>query len=614
MKKHGYSILSNVLYLLKCIYADNKILLILLAIEALCTVVTPVFGIYLPKIAVDLVTEGADTQRIFMTLGIFAAFMMMANIVQNTAGKAKSIYSYNMWFILLRKITKKSYTCDYENIESAEGHTRYQKALNTIKGGAHQSAITIMIDSMLGIFTSSVCFIVYSSVLSFLSPFMVLFLILLTAINFAASASARKYEENQRDKVSKLDKKLRYIESGSQDINAGKDTRIYKMKDWFTPLRIAVMDEYLSIKRKIMNRYFYMGITHAVVLLLRDGVSYSYLIYKVLNGGISIGDFVLFFGAITGFSGFINKIADNVNSINGASVKINDLRDFLERSDSPAPPQPEKLPSSYSAMSVSFRDVDFSYGDKKILDKFNMEISAGEKIALVGVNGAGKTTIVKLLCGFYTPDSGEILINGININKFIKEDLFKLFSAVFQDITILPFTIAENISMSGINKSDSKKIWECLEMADLDKAIKKYEKGINSPITKIFDEDGAVLSGGQQQKLLMARALYKNAPILILDEPTAALDPIAESETYEKFHELSKGKTALYISHRLASTRFCDRIMFLKNGKVAEAGTHAELMAKAGEYANMFQIQSNYYNKNRNGTEADADEYFSQKL
>jgi ABC-type multidrug transport system fused ATPase/permease subunit len=278
---------------------------------------------------------------------------------------------------------------------------------------------------------------------------------------------------------------------------------------------------------------------------------------------------------------------------------MNDARSFFETSDSPEPENPAELPPLDSAISISFRNVDFSYSEesRKILDNFNLEIKAGEKIALVGVNGAGKTTIVKLLCGFYTVDSGEVLINGIDVKDFRKQDLFKLFSAVFQDIVIMPFTIGENVSMAAIDESDRDKIWESLETAGLREAIEKYKDGIDAPMTREIVENGVILSGGQQQKLLMARALYKNAPLLILDEPTAALDPIAESETYEQFHNLSESKTALFISHRLASTRFCNRIIFFKDGKIAEIGTHAELMQKGGEYANMFEIQSHYYKK-----------------
>jgi len=600
-EKQLHSVLNNVFYLLKDIYASTKILFILMLIEVVCAIFTPLFGIYLPKIAVDLVTQQANVQKVFMTLGLFVLAMMAVNILQSVSGISKYAYSNNMRNYYFRKLSMKSFTCDYKNIESADGRTRYEKAKQCFNGG-DWSGSSRMIDCMLSIFTSAVSFILYSSVLSLLNPLIIVFLAALTVINFLASAWARKFDERYRDKSSELSRKLWYVQSGSGDIKAGKDTRLYSMKPWFMTLRDNLLSEYFALKRKIQNRYYMSGVVHGLTLLLRDGAAYAYLIYMVSNGRVTIGNFVLFFGAIAGFSGFINTIAENINTINGANVQMNDARAFLECSDAPEPENPAELPPLNSAVSISFRNVDFSYSEEsgKILDNFNLEIKAGEKIALVGVNGAGKTTIVKLLCGFYTPDSGEVLINGVNIKNFRKQDLYKMFSAVFQDIVIMPFTVGENVSMTAIDDSDRDKIWKSLETAGLRRDIEKYEDGIDAPMLKNFDENGIVLSGGQQQKLLMARALYKDAPLLILDEPTAALDPIAESETYEMFHSISKSKTALYISHRLASTRFCDRIIFLKDGKTAEMGSHAELMKKGGEYAKMFEIQSHYYNKKEN--------------
>jgi len=598
-EKPKYSVLNNAAYLLKDIYKCSKILFALLFVEMICSIISPMFWIYLPKIAVDLVSGRADVQKIIITLGIFALAMVAINITQNFCSCTKYVYKNNMRFeCYFKKILEKSLNCDYVNLESAEGQIRRQKAMNCFQMG-DGSGSTVMIEMMIGIVSSAICFGLYSSLISLLNPLIILFLAILTLANFGASEMARKYDEKHRDKSSEFDRKLWYIESDAQDVSAGKDVRVYGMKHWFVSLRDRIFADYRALKRDINNRYFASAIAHLVVLLIRDGVSYGYLIWLVSNGNISIGEFVLYFGAITGFSGFIGSIAESVSKINSASVSMGHARDFLEYSDSPEPKNPVDPPDLTSTVSISFKNVDFSYSAEsgKILDGFDMEIKSGAKVALVGVNGVGKTTIVKLLCGFYYPDSGEISINGINIKNFRKKDLFKLISAVFQDIAIFPFTVAENISMQTQEETDFDRVWQCLEKAGLSEDLKKYENGIKSPMTKQFDENGVVLSGGQQQKLLMARALYKDAPILILDEPTAALDPIAESETYEKFHELSKDKTAVYISHRLASTRVCDCIAFLKNGRIAESGTHDELMQKNGEYANMFEIQSHYYKK-----------------
>lgn len=247
-------------------------------------------------------------------------------------------------------------------------------------------------------------------------------------------------------------------------------------------------------------------------------------------------------------------------------MQINSMREFLDYTDDPEPDQPLE-PADLTDSSIEFQDVCFSYRPgEPVLNHLSFKVHAGEKATLVGINGAGKTTVVKLLCGFYQPDSGRILIGGKDIRSLRKADLQKLFSAVFQDVYIPPFTVAENVSMQEADKTDKRRVRDCLAKAGLWEKISMCEKGMDTPMTKEIT-DGLVLSGGQQQKLLLARALYKDAPILILDEPTAALDAIAESQTYQQFYQTARQKTTLYISHRLASTRFCDKIAFLSGGR-----------------------------------------------
>ena len=246
---------------------------------------------------------------------------------------------------------------------------------------------------------------------------------------------------------------------------------------------------------------------------------------------------------------------------------------------------------------IEFRNVSFSYGqaEPEIFRNLNLTIRPGEKIALVGANGAGKTTLVKLLCGLYEPDEGQILIGGVDRNLFPREEIYRLFSAVFQEQLILPFTVGENLAMDRAERIDGRRAWEALNKAGLGDLFRQRGIGLKSYMTKVMMENGVELSGGERQRFLLARALYKDGPILVLDEPTAALDPIAESRIYARYNQYSQGKTALFISHRLASTRFSDRIVLLEKGRIAEMGTHEELMRAQGAYAKMYEIQSSYY-------------------
>lgn len=595
--KLHFSIFENVLFILKDVLKYYKPLMALLVIEAVLGVVTPLLGIYLPKLAVELVTTKQDLHRAILLLIIFTIVFTIAVTLQSVAASAKYQYQQNMGWHYMRELFFKTLNCDYLLLESAIGHTQYQKARRSVEGG-ESAGTSVMISSMLSLFTGTMSFILFSSIIATLNPLIILLVVCISAVNYFALRHAKNYEQNNKNELAKLENKLDYIENTCGDVKAAKDVRIYALPGWFIFMHGQLTGAYTLLKKKIQNRHFISSAVNAVTLLLRDGVAYAYLIWCVTHRQIAIDNFVLYFGAITGLSGWISQVVSNLNAISSANLKINDMREFLENTNAPESDNPQELPKFGSGVSIEFRDVCYSYNkdSKNILHHFNLKIEPGETLALVGVNGAGKTTIVKLLCGFYRPDSGEILINGLDIKTLKKKELFKMFSVIFQDIMLFPFTVAENISMRTETEVDKERVAECLNKVGLTDEINKYGKGIDSMMTKYLDSNGIMLSGGQQQKLLMARSLYKDAPILVLDEPTAALDPIAESEVYESFHTFTKGKTAIFISHRLASTRFCDKIIMLSEGKVIEAGTHEELIKKQGAYADMFNIQSQYYN------------------
>ena len=307
----------------------------------------------------------------------------------------------------------------------------------------------------------------------------------------------------------------------------------------------------------------------------------------------------MYFTAVSTFTNWVTGILQEVTKLHQESLDITCVREFLEYPEAfrfeEGMPVPKAEGYELRLENVSFR---YPKADKDTIHNLNLTIHAGEKLAIVGLNGAGKTTLVKLLCGLLDPTEGKVLLNGQDIRKMNRREYYGLFSAVFQEFSVLNVTIAENITQTRDN-IDWQKVHSCIEKAGLSETIAELPDGLNTHVGREVYLDGVLFSGGQTQRLMLARALYKDGPILLLDEPTAALDPIAENDIYMKYNDMTKGKTSMFISHRLASTRFCDRIIFVSDGRITEEGTHESLLAKNGEYAKLFEVQSRYYQEGR---------------
>lgn len=325
---------------------------------------------------------------------------------------------------------------------------------------------------------------------------------------------------------------------------------------------------------------------------------YYILIVEVLHKDLSIGNFTLFIGLCAAFSAALSDFYAAVGDIQRYSMQTDDFRTFM---DFPTEEVGEYLDIEkvleQGVPTFEFKNVSFRYegAEKYALENLNLSFPAGQRLAVVGLNGAGKTTFIKLLLRLYDVTEGEILLNGINIKCFRRADYYKVFAPVFQNVEVFAFPMGENISMENPSETDKEKARKCADLAGLKEKVDKLEKGIDTELLKVVYEDGVDLSGGEKQKLALARALYKDSPVIVLDEPTAALDALAEYELYQNFDSMIQEKSAVYISHRLSSTRFCDVIAMFANGKMIEYGTHEELLAKNGAYAELFNVQAQYY-------------------
>lgn len=598
-KTKRYGVISDILWIFGLIKKYSPLALFLAVVEIIMRVLLPFLSIILSKAAVDIVT--GDTG---MNLNIFILLLFVYIVVKAASAGTdggKYIPCNDMRFLLLSEIFLKSQKVAYQCGEGGENKKIYNKAVDTLGNEGDIGATSNLINRTVSIIINILCFVLYSGVIGSLNLFMLAVVIILSLINCYAQDYGMKYYESVRKESAELNSKYYCIRGNMGNTSMAKDVRMFDMDNWLSKLRdniIGKITDFNIKKGKVTSRVEKIGF---LISMLCDMTVYIYLINKAVQGSITAGEFVMYFGAVAGFSSFVGNITHDMLELGNAAKKADDIRKYFdlpdEQMDDGEGTKELKIP-----LEIEFRDVSFSYKSDdedrenlKIFEHFNLKINSGEKIALVGVNGAGKTTLVKLLTGMYEPDEGCILINGIDRNRFARSEFYKLFSVVFQEYFILPFKISENVSLKRAVDADDEKVLDALEKAGLKQYFDSRNITPERYITKSMHKNGIELSGGQNQRLLLARALYKDAPVLVLDEPTAALDPIAESEIYNSYVKYTDKKTAIFISHRFASTRFSDRIIMLEKGKVIEQGTHEELMQMNGRYAQMFEVQSSYY-------------------
>ncbi|MBQ6844370.1 MAG: ABC transporter ATP-binding protein [Agathobacter sp.] len=492
-------------------------------------------------------------------------------------------------------LESKRRTMSYPYMESSTIEKQYNDAeLCTRSNWDSSQAIWTTLTDLLKAIVGCV---IYISLLSHIHVSLLLIIIITSVINFYASKHFSEWEYRHKDEFAEYNNQCYYISEQAQNRKLAKDLRIFGMQPWLNELHTKGLRLTHAFTAK-RNQQETIGEAIGFVLsFLRNGIAYIFLIVQVLNANMSAAEFLLYFNAIGNFTTWVTTILTQVETLHKQSLELCRFREFIELPELFLFEEGTSiLPDNTKEYEIKLKNVSFIYpeSDHYIFRNLNLTIHPGEKLAIVGLNGAGKTTLVKLICGLYDPTEGEVLLNGVNIKQYNRRDYYKHFSAVFQQFSILDAPIEVNIAQSVFD-IDEARIEDVLEKAGLTEKISTLSNGIKSNVGRYIYEDGIELSGGETQRLMLARALYKDAPILVLDEPTAALDPIAENDIYMKYNEMTKNRTSLFISHRLASTRFCDRIVFLADETIAEEGTHTSLMELGGDYADLFEVQSKYY-------------------
>lgn len=602
-KKPTHSVFSNFAWSLKMLLKYSKAAFFITALFIPINIGLRYLEIYLPSLVVSEITNGQTLTHSLLSIGIVMLLIMLGNIIVQALGHIRNstlgIYRYKMTDL----VTRKQLSMFYQTYEQKEVRDLANRASNATQMWDGVQPLTDIVYSGFGMIENLLGYILFGSVISFASPWLVPILTVAPIVNILSVKAYNKWEYAHRSKMTDLNQKLGHVEELPDDFAAAKDIRIYSMASWLRECYRDLSDQRSKWDRNVVKKSFLSRIADLVVILIRDGGAYALLIHMFYSGEIGIDEFVLYFAAISSFASWVGSIISCWNKANTVSLKLCDFRDFVDYPEYDGSGIAKAADHMNTVPEIEFKNVSFRYdgAEQDTIHDLSLKIKSGEKLALVGLNGAGKTTLVKLLCGLYRPTSGEIFFNGIPLSDFKREDYYKLISPVFQEIRTAFFSLAETVSGKSTAETDLEKAETCMRQAGLGAKIDALPDGIHTKLNKKVHENGTELSGGEAQKLMLARALYKDAPLLILDEPTAALDPIAESKIYNEFNVMAKNKTSLFISHRLASTSFCDRIILLEKGSITEEGTHQELMAANGTYKGLFDIQSCWYKEDMEG-------------
>ncbi len=594
-RKPKYGMFSCVAYIYRLLWKTERELVFVGFLTIPFTLGMAALELYLSPLVVRSLEEaGAFSTVTLIILGLMLSSLVLSLGEGWLRQKINLAEGYVMGEVLYI-VKETGMNMDYGLAFDPEVRTLERRAVAAVENN-HTAAVHFPMDFAE---MAAIClkFALFGTVISMLSPWIILLLAAGCFINYFVSKWKEKNDLPIYDARWMIHKKINYLcFDVAREESCAKDVRLYPFGDYFKLLGRKLMGQYRAETEKLVWRNLLTAALSYLIVLIRDGAAYLFLISKVVAGEMDAASFLLYFGAITSLSGVIDSILDRWVHVFSGAMQVSDIRAYqdvkgtLNGGEGIAPPK--------GAFSIEFRNVSYKYpeGEGNVLENISFKLKAGEKIALVGLNGAGKTTLTRLMSGLLLPTKGEILINGHNILDYNREELYALFGLVPQNYHLLPMSIARNIACSQDGEEvEEEKLQRCIALAGLTEKVDSLPLKADTLLNRQVNSEAVSLSGGEIQKLLLARLLYREPKCIILDEPTAALDPIAEDRMYRKYNEITDGATAVFISHRLASTRFCDRIFLLDGARFAECGTHEELMAAGKKYRELFDLQSRYY-------------------
>lgn len=570
---------------------NDPLYILVIILNALAPAAATIVNIFVPMIFINQITDPKPAADFIKIVLLLIIGKILLESLERLLSREEFVRRQGINDYLTFELAKKAMDLTYQNIENPHTLDLKEKANAAINMGAIHNLLSCLKD----IITSVATMIGTALVIISFSPYLVGFSILISFLIILVNGKESSYTSKFDLEIVNVNRRFSYYFSLMASPHYQKEIRVFDLGDMLQSKTQGYLDQMMDGFEDKFGFEANMGAIKIFLESILRLVSYTYVAMRTLSSAygpqISFGSFSAIIGAnenfMTSFQTMFSELAGFIMSL----ANLEPLYDFYVLDSD----EEENLEIAEDFQSLEFKNVTFTYpgSDRKIIDDLSFKINKGEKISIVGVNNAGKTTIVKILLRFFDIDSGEILYNGVNIKKISKKSLYEKISGVFQDFSIMPFTIKENIIANKAfseNKTD-----EIIKQLDLDQKIKELTRGINTYLNKDIYENATDLSLGQKQKLAIARALYQDADFLILDEPTASLDPLAESKIYEHFNEMTRGKTAIFISHRMSSSRFTDKILLLDGGKAAAFDSHENLMAYDNLYSKLYNAQAQYF-------------------
>ena len=606
IQSHKYGMINNFIYAIKTSWKYNKVFIIVILAFGIFSALNMLIGVYLPKIALEMVSMGVTVKKMIIVLSLVGVIMLVMGLIIQKLDVTGDYGFDKVQYKLMGSYLNKVFTTDFKNMENPDFLDLTNRAKRALYYGAGFHGYCMRMKDATSHFLTTV---LAGAAIVFIHPLLVVVLALLSFIRYKEFNNTMEWGKREfRDVMEGNWRKHYYLAQTTRDFNFAKDIRLFGMANWIEKIWKDINTVFFKACNWHHNGWIMSEVRMSTYRLIQNVLLYSALIYMVFERGMSISDFVLYIGLVETFSVATSDLFANLVWMNMNKMQMDDFRTFMDWKEDE--PDAEKKEGTITDIHLegyefTFENVSFRYPghEKFVLKNLNLTIKAGMKLAIVGINGAGKTTLTKLLMRLYEPTKGRILLNGTDVKMYDRTAYQKIFAPVFQNVEVFSYPIWENVSMREREDTDMDIVNYALERSGLDKKIEKLEKGVETQLLKIFDVKGIDLSGGERQRLAMARALYQDRSVIVLDEPTAALDALAEDKMYQEFNKMVEGKISIFISHRLSSTRFCDRIVLFEDGAVAELGTHDELMEKAGKYAHMYHVQAQYYTE---GSEADV--------